>query len=140
MLFSPIILTKITFLGSASNISNFIPEGEYLITSPFTGTLPAMLMIKPPKVSISSLKSSFLIDDIKPSSKSIIILASTITDPSSTFSNLHSEDKSCSSSISPTSSSTKSSIVTKPSIPPYSSTTRARWRLLFSFHTANLIN
>ena len=52
-----IILTKITFLGSASNISNFIPEGEYLITSPFTGTLPAMLMIKPPRVSISSLKS-----------------------------------------------------------------------------------
>ena len=31
ILLRPIIFTKITFLGSASNISNFIPEGEYLI-------------------------------------------------------------------------------------------------------------
>jgi len=60
-----------TFLGSASNISNFNPDGEYFITSPLTGTLPAMFIIKPPRVSISSFKSSFLIDDKRSSIKSL---------------------------------------------------------------------
>ena len=126
MLFKPTILTKIIFLGSASRISNFKPEGEYLITSPFTGTLPAILIIKPPRVSISSFKSSSLIALIRSSNRSMIILASTIIEPSSILSNLISEEDSCSSSISPTNSSTKSSIVTKPSMPPYSSTTSAK--------------
>ena len=89
-----------------------------------------MFIIKPPRVSISSFKSSFLIDDKRSSIKSIVILASKTMDPSCIFSNRHSVDRSCSSSISPTNSSTKSSIVTRPSIPPYSSTTSAKCLLL----------
>ena len=99
---------------------------ECLTTSPITGTLPTILIMKPPNVSISSFSSDSEIAIKKSSNKSKVIFASTITDPSGILSKRHSVNESCSSSISPTNSSTKSSIVTKPSIPPYSSTTSAK--------------
>ena len=123
--------------GSASSTRNSIPDG-WLITSPLAGTRPARVNTSPPTVSISASRSS-----------------SVSTGPSRCLEILHRQPRvrcparrrgarspsgasasSCSSAMSPVIVSTRSSIVTSPSMPPYSSTTSARcmraWRICSS--------
>src|SRR5680860_911552 len=93
------------------------------MVSPSSGTLPSRLNTRPPTVSHSSSGSSI------PSSSftsSIAVRPGTRSAPPGRCSTRGSS-MSYSSAISPTISSSRSSIVTRPAVPPCSSTTIAMW-------------
>ena len=105
----------------------FIPNFGSGILSFTSGILPLIFDISPPTVSVSS--SNSILEKSTPNalSKSIIfVLASTNKPPFSKVVIKGFSFESCSSSISPTISSTRSSIVTIPSVPPCSSTIIAK--------------
>ena len=113
--------------GSASSTSNSRPAGCRM-SSPRAGTRPSSANTSPPSVSISS--SSSALSSLRPRwfSSSFTGVRAAVTSPSFASCVMFAASaSSCSSSISPTICSTRSSIVTSPSVPPYSSTTRAMW-------------
>src|SRR5699024_2401339 len=94
-------------------------------TDPLVGILPKFLANNPPTVSTSSSSSN---NNPKASEKSDTdIAALTKNSPSGCGITSAISASSYSSSISPTSSSIRSSSVTNPAVPPYSSMTIAAW-------------
>src|SRR5699024_4314451 len=94
-------------------------------TEPSTGILPKLLASKPPTVSTSSSSSK---NKLNASEKSVTdIEAFTRNSPLGCGITSAISTSSYSSEMSPTSSSMRSSSVTSPAVPPYSSTTMAAW-------------
>src|SRR6266850_72539 len=118
---------RLTRLGSASSTSiSKLPGPE--MTSPRTGRRPTWVTRYPPSVSTSSpaspvTKSSPMTER----TSSRLARASAMKELSACRTIAGGSSLSCSSSISPTICSTMSSIDTRPSVPPYSSTTSAKW-------------
>ncbi len=94
--------------------------------SPRVGTRPASVTISPPSVSTSSATSALgQVDRRSPAcSSSSVARASAMKLFSPAGAIVGASSRSCSSSMSPTTISTRSSIETSPSVPPYSSITR----------------
>src|ERR1700675_1523617 len=113
--------------GSASSTSiSKLPGPE--ITSPRTGSRPTCDTRYPPSVATSSPASPVMKSSpITERASSRLARASATKELSACRTIAGGSSLSCSSSISPTICSTMSSIETSPSVPPYSSTTSARW-------------
>src|SRR5690606_2492648 len=120
-------LSRFIRRGSASMTSNSVPL-SCGITSPRAGTRPNSMKTKPPSVSISASSSGAAsFRPISDSNSASGARAWTMYCPGFSSCQSPSSEVSCSSSISPITVSTRSSSVTSPSTPPYSSITSAMW-------------
>ncbi|MPM77675.1 hypothetical protein SDC9_124683 [bioreactor metagenome] len=113
---STLTSTRRSRSGSSADVSSAS------VTSPTAGMAPSRNMNQPARVSYGPSGSTIPVSSSKSSSEvspsiSLVLGAAGVASSTMSYSSV----------ISPTSSSTRSSIVTMPAVPPYSSRTIAMW-------------